>query len=248
MISCEMIRDLLSLYADGLVSENSKQRIEAHLTHCAECRRIMREMCAPVEPEVDVQRQEYQKAMRAQRRKNRRRLFLACILSVLCCVIGWILYMETHFYVETVRTVTTDGQKILSELPELALNEAEKKLGDQLWETELVQESLGCAEPVDLPLNTLQELLPANTVCVSVHSNNVTIEYTHNGMRAFLEYLGGNSCDEVSAIRKTLAVPKSKQDVSVKAIYTLEYVFALDKTWYQKQVAQHEWFGFLEWM
>jgi len=246
MISCEVIRDLLPLYADELASENSKQLIEEHVAHCPACKRVMQEMCAPVEQKADDQGQEYQKVIRVQKRKNRHRLALACILSVLCCVVGWLLYMETQFYAETARTVTTDGQKILSEMPELALNEAEKKLGDQLWKTAIVQENLGSPEAVDLPLDTLQEFLPENTTHVSVYDNNVTVEYTHNGRRAFLEYLGGDNRDEVSAVRKTLAVPRSEQDVSVKAVYTLEYVFALDKTWYQKQVSRHEWFSFLE--
>ena len=34
---CEMIRDLLPLYHDGVCSESSRQAVEAHLAECSEC-------------------------------------------------------------------------------------------------------------------------------------------------------------------------------------------------------------------
>ncbi len=36
--NCEMIRDLLPLYYDGICSESSRQAVEAHLAECPECR------------------------------------------------------------------------------------------------------------------------------------------------------------------------------------------------------------------
>lgn len=37
-ISCEIIRDLLPLYHDGVCSGDSKRMIEDHLEHCADCK------------------------------------------------------------------------------------------------------------------------------------------------------------------------------------------------------------------
>ena len=37
MMKCEIIRDLLPLYCDGLCSEASKQEIEAHVAQCQDC-------------------------------------------------------------------------------------------------------------------------------------------------------------------------------------------------------------------
>ena len=36
-MKCDIIRDLLPLYCDGLCSEASKQEIEAHVAQCQEC-------------------------------------------------------------------------------------------------------------------------------------------------------------------------------------------------------------------
>lgn len=37
-ISCEIIKDLLPLYHDGICSSDSKKMIEEHLAHCDSCR------------------------------------------------------------------------------------------------------------------------------------------------------------------------------------------------------------------
>ena len=43
-MKCDIIRDLLPLYCDGLCSEASKQEIEAHVAQCQECRACLTEM------------------------------------------------------------------------------------------------------------------------------------------------------------------------------------------------------------
>ena len=43
-ISCEIIRDLLPLYHDGVCSNESKQMIEEHLSNCEKCRTELKEM------------------------------------------------------------------------------------------------------------------------------------------------------------------------------------------------------------
>ena len=44
MMKCEIIRDLLPLYCDGLCSEASKQEIDAHVAQCEGCRAFLAEM------------------------------------------------------------------------------------------------------------------------------------------------------------------------------------------------------------
>ncbi len=57
--SCEMIRDLLPLYAERLTSPETEKEIQAHLAECPACREIWEEMTAPEPvltepiPEVD---------------------------------------------------------------------------------------------------------------------------------------------------------------------------------------------------
>ena len=37
-ITCEVIKDLLPLYVDGVLSEDSRKLVEEHLQSCKECR------------------------------------------------------------------------------------------------------------------------------------------------------------------------------------------------------------------
>ena len=43
-ISCDVIEDLLPLYVDDMVSEDSRQLVEEHLKACPTCRRMQEEI------------------------------------------------------------------------------------------------------------------------------------------------------------------------------------------------------------
>lgn len=47
-ISCEIIRDLLPLYADNVCSEESKELVEEHCSGCRECQRRLEAMKSPL--------------------------------------------------------------------------------------------------------------------------------------------------------------------------------------------------------
>ena len=38
-ISCHVIQDILPLYVDGIVSEDTKEMVEEHLRECESCRK-----------------------------------------------------------------------------------------------------------------------------------------------------------------------------------------------------------------
>ncbi len=46
---CSIVKDLISLYAEDLVSGDTKAFIEEHLEHCAECRSELKQIRRPVE-------------------------------------------------------------------------------------------------------------------------------------------------------------------------------------------------------
>ena len=43
-ITCNIIEDLLPLYIDDMVSEDSRQLVEEHLKECTTCQKMMEEM------------------------------------------------------------------------------------------------------------------------------------------------------------------------------------------------------------
>ena len=59
-MKCEMIRDLLPLYIDGLTSEESNKEIDKHLKTCRECKEYYREMTGEISEAVTVSEEEIQ--------------------------------------------------------------------------------------------------------------------------------------------------------------------------------------------
>ena len=51
-LACEMVRDLLPLYVDGMVSDVSKKSIDDHLGRCRECSEIYHDMARHLEMET----------------------------------------------------------------------------------------------------------------------------------------------------------------------------------------------------
>lgn len=45
-LSCNVIRDLLPLYADQICSEESKELVKEHLTSCKDCSGLLQQMCS----------------------------------------------------------------------------------------------------------------------------------------------------------------------------------------------------------
>ena len=87
-LNCEIIRDLLPSYIDGLTSQESNRLVEEHLESCAECREYLKEMQADLSSEASVEKNK--KAIRPFRKLNRRvkqRIAAAAGAAVLVCVV-----------------------------------------------------------------------------------------------------------------------------------------------------------------
>ena len=53
-ITCEMMHDLLPLYADGVCSEDSRKTVNAHLAGCSECREMLNKLNQKVAVAADT--------------------------------------------------------------------------------------------------------------------------------------------------------------------------------------------------
>ena len=68
---CEIIKDLLPLYADNVCSEKSAKTVEDHLSDCSECSEELRKIReCPVVPEVD---EDFKKAVRSAGNRIKKR-------------------------------------------------------------------------------------------------------------------------------------------------------------------------------
>ncbi len=85
-LSCEIIRDLIPLYAFDDCSPDSRAAVENHLQSCPECSRYLAEMRLPQEsPEPEQETAREARAVRHGMRKLRRR-WAASILAVLSLI------------------------------------------------------------------------------------------------------------------------------------------------------------------
>lgn len=89
-MKCEIIKDLLPSYIDGLTSSESNLEIEEHLKNCHQCREIFEQM----QTEIKVENTLYNKEKIKPFKKLNRRIFQAVIITLIGCamVVGSYVY------------------------------------------------------------------------------------------------------------------------------------------------------------
>ena len=97
--NCDMIQDLLPLYADGCCREGSKTLVEEHLAACPDCQRVFQQMTGqlPLEEELpEPEAAPAEKVLKKGMKKVRRRWAVSILVAVLAvalliplAVLGW---------------------------------------------------------------------------------------------------------------------------------------------------------------
>ncbi|NBI82762.1 zf-HC2 domain-containing protein [Clostridiaceae bacterium] len=82
-ISCEIVRDLLPLYADDAVSDASRALVEAHLEACENCRKVL-ENCRA---QVKIPPESTADPLKKVKRRQIRRIALAALAAVACAAL-----------------------------------------------------------------------------------------------------------------------------------------------------------------
>lgn len=81
-MKCEVIRDLLPLYVDGVVSEESRKLIEEHLSECADCR----EYCSMLQEEFpDAEEMQFADET-ASLKRIKRKIMLNRVLAIMITI------------------------------------------------------------------------------------------------------------------------------------------------------------------
>lgn len=103
-MKCEMIRDLMPLYIDGLTSEESNREIEKHLKSCKECRKYYQEMTGEIGEAVPISEEELQdvELIKKMKKKKRRRILggMAGIVLAIAVIVAFMLpkvYSQVKF-------------------------------------------------------------------------------------------------------------------------------------------------------
>ena len=94
-ITCNVIRDLMPLYVDEVLSKDTKELVEEHLEKCQECRKELEQMQKPVAlpdfQKVQTKDTEVIKGLRSKLAKKRMMQAFISVLIVLTLVAGIIL-------------------------------------------------------------------------------------------------------------------------------------------------------------
>lgn len=107
-MKCEIIRDLLPSYIDGLTSTESNEMIEEHLQECAECREYLSDMRASIGTENQKAGKNIQPFLKIKR-ETIKKIVIACMLTACVCAVG-IESLENYFYGG--KSVTSEEVKI----------------------------------------------------------------------------------------------------------------------------------------
>lgn len=125
-ISCNVIEDLLPLYIDDVVSEDSRQLVEQHLKECQSCQKMMEEMkkensLGKGMPDSTEAKKTAIEPLKKIRRKIRRKRIAAVLTAVILVAaaggIGhyWYYDKETYISWEDAGITVRDG-KVYSEI------------------------------------------------------------------------------------------------------------------------------------
>lgn len=252
MTDCNVIRDLMPLYADGQASEATVRLVEAHTANCPHCRTMLDRMTAPMEPEPEDARADFERLLRKQRRKFVVRVLLVCLVMAMVWLIGWWIHMERSFDRRENRVVTTNASIILSQMPQLALTEAEQALADTIRSLPAVEAAIAAGELTQdiATAHVAEEIGPvlpedAEQLSVYVVHSNPAVEYCTDDLRVILEFLDPDNDGAVDCVRKTVGV-LNRDGHRCDTVYTLEYYPAFERTYYEKYRSGHVLFGFLQ--
>lgn len=108
---CKLVQDLLPLYVEAMVSEETQEFVEDHLASCADCRAEAERLKKPVQFVADTDATPLKKLKQKLRlQKAQAMLFTAVFVLALAVSVGSILTAPQYFaYAEDLFSVTENG-------------------------------------------------------------------------------------------------------------------------------------------
>ena len=97
-VTCNVIKDLLPLYAEDMVSDDTRRLVEEHLASCGDCQKQLAEKESPhaLPPDIDTGPL---KKMRAALRKNRRHAVIFAVMFALSAVVAAAIFLTAPRYI-----------------------------------------------------------------------------------------------------------------------------------------------------
>ncbi len=84
---CDLIKDLLPLYLDGVCSEESKKAVEKHLSECSGCKELYNAMHETDEIEINAHNADRERQKAASFRAVKKKIFLRQLFAAFSAVV-----------------------------------------------------------------------------------------------------------------------------------------------------------------
>ena len=193
MNHCHIVRDLLPLYIEDMVSPDTADFVCRHLTTCSQCKREWEQMEHPIStPAPD--HKEWKNALKKERRKNIFRnttLWLLALLLILSLTAGYGIYRyyESHYGETPHVEIVMDPQDMLSICPKVVPTAVELSLMDERFLLSSLPTEYAVLSPeVYLPFT--DRLVPLNATIgeISGSRTQLTVDYFYGEDRIMLVY------------------------------------------------------------
>ena len=101
-MNCKIIRDLLPLYHDGVVSEESRELVENHLKTCADCRKMLEDISENINPKNDSNLEKpIISGFKSLKKRLHRKTVSTIAISIICAVAAVSALFYGVFFFET---------------------------------------------------------------------------------------------------------------------------------------------------
>ena len=97
-VTCNVIRDLLPLYAEDMVSEDTRRLVEEHIASCDDCKKQLAEMGAPHDLPTDIDTAPLKK-IKAALRKNRLHAVISAVMFTLAAAVAAAAFLTAPRYI-----------------------------------------------------------------------------------------------------------------------------------------------------
>ncbi|MGN1307337.1 MAG: DUF4825 domain-containing protein [Faecousia sp.] len=115
-IPCEVVRDLLPSYVDGLTSETTNGLVEEHIADCALCKRALELMKAPTKPLSDAAETAEIDFLKKTKRRTRKTVIfvvLTAVFFVAAVLFAKAFFLGNEIYADSVAcTVQVEGDRL----------------------------------------------------------------------------------------------------------------------------------------
>ena len=148
-MNCNIIKDILPSYVDGLCSEDTRKVVEKHLEQCEECQRFRKMMeVEPPSNSIHMLSDEVKAAKDPFKRINKKRriqVLIAIVITFMMTIIGFFVVQDVgtvnQFFFPQARAIvnTTDN---MEEWESLKFNEQNYIIFDSIfWDKEIINDA-----------------------------------------------------------------------------------------------------------